>query len=160
MTSFMTLTKGYGILSHTYREYRPVTGTALGERPIGVLVSTSTGQATPYAIEHVEDRGTMFIDPGIQVYEGMIVGENHYPIDLAINVTEKKNLTNVRSSNKDNTVVLKSPRRMSLEACLDYINSDELVEITPTTFRMRKKILNTVDRKKYDAHIRRGDLKE
>ena len=157
MTAFMTLTKGYGILSHTYREYRPLSGQSLGERQVGVLVSTSTGQATPYAIEHVEDRGTMFIDPGIQVYEGMIVGENHYPIDLAINVTEKKNLTNVRSSNKDNTVVLKTPRRMSLEACLDYINSDELVEITPTTYRMRKKILNTVERKKYDAHVRRGN---
>ena len=72
----------------------------------------------------------------------------------------KKNLTNVRSSTKDNTVVLKTPRRKSLEACLDYINTDELVEITPTTYRMRKKILNTVDRKKYDAHVRRGDLEE
>ena len=96
----------------------------------------------------------MFIEPGTQVYEGMIVGENRYSIDLAVNVTEKKNLTNVRSSNKDTTVVLKSPRKMSLEACLDYINTDELVEITPSTFRMRKKILNTVERKKYDAHVR------
>lgn len=158
MTSFMTLTKGYGILSHVYREYRPLLNSnTLGERPIGVLVATGSGQSTPYAIEHVEDRGTMFIEPGTMVYEGMIVGENRYAIDLAVNVTEKKNLTNVRSSNKDNTVVLKTPRKMSLEACLDYINTDELVEITPTTFRMRKKILNTVDRKKYDAHMRRGE---
>ena len=102
----------------------------------------------------------MFITPGTTVYEGMIVGENRYDIDLAVNVVQKKNLTNVRSSNKDNTVVLKTPRKMSLEACLDYINSDELVEVTPTTFRMRKKILNTVDRKKYDAHVRRGDLED
>ena len=102
----------------------------------------------------------MFIEPGTIVYEGMIVGENRYDIDLAINVVTKKNLTNVRSSNKDNTVVLKTPRKMSLEACLDYINSDELVEITPNTFRMRKKILNTVDRKKYDAHVRRGEIVE
>jgi len=159
-TAFMTITKGYGILSHTYREYRPLSGLSLGERPIGVLVATESGQATPYAIEHVEERGTMFIDPGTMVYEGMIVGENRYAIDLAINVVTKKNLTNVRSSNKDNTVVLKTPRRMSLEACLDYINTDELVEITPKTFRMRKKILNTVDRKKYDAHVRRGDLEQ
>lgn len=158
MTQFMTLTKGYGILSHVYREYRPLLGiNTLGERPIGVLVATGSGQSTPYAIEHVEDRGTMFIEPGTMVYEGMIVGENRYAIDLAVNVTEKKNLTNVRSSNKDNTVVLKTPRKMSLEACLDYINTDELVEITPTTFRMRKKILNTVERKKYDAHVRRGE---
>ena len=158
MTNFMTLTKGYGILSHTYKEYRPTTGLNLGERALGVLVATESGQATPYAIEHVEDRGTMFIEPGTMVYEGMIVGENRYDIDLAVNVVLKKNLTNVRSSTKDNTVVLKTPRKMSLEACLDYINSDELVEITPTTFRMRKKILNTVERKKYDAHVRRGDI--
>ena len=160
MTNFMTLTKGYGILSHVYKEYRPIiAGTnTLGERNLGVLVATETGMATPYAIEHVEDRGTMFIEPGTMVYEGMIVGENRYDIDLAVNVVIKKNLTNVRSSTKDNTVVLKTPRKMSLEACLDYINTDELVEITPNTYRMRKKILNTVDRKKYDAHVKRGEI--
>ena len=159
-TNFMTLTKGYGIISHSYREYRPMTSSNLGERKIGVLVATEGGQATPYAIEHVEGRGVMFITPSTTVYEGMIVGEHKYDFDLAVNVVQKKNLTNVRSSNKDNTVVLKSPRRMSLEACLDYINTDELVEITPTTFRMRKKILNTAERKKYDAHVKRGEIVE
>ena len=160
MTNFMTLTKGYGIISHTYREYRPVEAHSIGERNIGVLVSVEAGQATPYAIEHTEERGTMFISPGTEVYEGMIVGEHRYDFDLAVNVTQKKNLTNVRSSNKDNTVVLKSPRKMSLEACLDYINSDELVEITPTTFRMRKKILNTAERKKHEAHVKREQENE
>ena len=160
MTNFMTLTKGYGILSHTYKEYRPVQSSSIGERNIGVLVSVEAGQATPYAIEHTEERGTMFILPGTEVYEGMIVGEHRYDFDLAVNVTQKKNLTNVRSSNKDNTVVLKSPRKMSLEACLDYINSDELVEITPNTFRMRKKILNTAERKKYEAHVKRAQENE
>ena len=160
MTNFMTLTKGYGILSHTYREYRPLTTSSIGERNIGVLVSVEAGQATPYAIEHTEERGTMFILPGTEVYEGMIVGEHRYDFDLAVNVTQKKNLTNVRSSNKDNTVVLKSPRKMSLEACLDYINTDELVEITPTTFRMRKKILNTAERKKHEAHVKRAQEAE
>ena len=159
VTNFMTLTKGYGILSHTYKEYRPITTASLGERQIGVLVATETGTATPYAIEHVEERGTMFIEPGTEVYEGMIIGENRYDIDLAVNVVLKKNLTNVRSSTKDNTVVLKTPRKMSLEACLDYINSDELVEITPLTYRMRKKILNTVERKKFDSH-KRAEAKE
>ena len=160
MTNFMTLTKGYGIISHTYKEYRPIPAgtTNLGERNIGVLVATESGQATPYAIEHVEERGTMFIEPGVAVYEGMIIGENRYEFDLAVNVVLKKNLTNVRSATKDNTVVLKSPRRMSLEACLDYINSDELVEITPSTYRMRKKILNTAERKKYDSHVKRGEI--
>ena len=155
MTSFMTLTKGYGIISHTYREYRPVSTSSIGERNIGVLVSVEAGQATPYAIEHTEERGTMFIAPGTEVYEGMIVGEHRYDFDLAVNVTQKKNLTNVRSSTKDNTVVLKTPRQMSLEACLDYINSDELVEITPNTYRMRKKILNTAERKKHEAHVKK-----
>ena len=160
MTNFMTLTKGYGILSHTYKEYRPVASSSIGERNIGVLVSVQAGQATPYAIEHTEERGTMFIAPGTEVYEGMIVGEHRYDFDLAVNVTEKKNLSNVRSSTKDNTVVLKSPRRMSLEACLDYINSDELVEITPSTYRMRKKILNTAERKKFDSHKKREQEEE
>ena len=154
ITNFMTLTKGYGIISHVFKEYRPMVALSLGERPLGVLVATEAGTATPYAIEHVEERGTMFIEPGTEVYEGMIIGENRYDIDLAVNCVLKKALTNMRSANKDTTVVLKSPRRMSLEACLDYINSDELVEITPSTYRMRKKILNTVERKKYDAHQR------
>ena len=160
MTNFMTLTKGYGILSHVYKEYRPIQTSSIGERIIGVLVSVEAGQATPYAIEHTEERGTMFIYPGTEVYEGMIVGEHRYDFDLAVNVTQKKNLTNVRSSNKDNTVVLKTPRKMSLEACLDYINSDELVEITPSTFRMRKKILNTAERKKHEAHVKRAQEAE
>ena len=160
MTNFMTLTKGYGILSHTYKEYRPIASSNIGERIIGVLVSVEAGQATPYAIEHTEERGTMFILPGTEVYEGMIVGEHRYDFDLAVNVTQKKNLTNVRSSNKDNTVVLKSPRKLSLEACLDYINADELVEITPTTYRMRKKILNTAERKKWEAHVKRAQENE
>ena len=160
MTNFMTLTKGYGIISHTYREYRPIASSGIGERTIGVLVSVEAGQATPYAIEHTEERGTMFILPGTEVYEGMIVGEHRYDFDLAVNVTQKKNLTNVRSSNKDNTVVLKSPRKLSLEACLDYINSDELVEITPSTYRMRKKILNTAERKKWEAHVKKAQENE
>ena len=159
MTNFMTLTKGYGIISHTYKEYRPMESITLGERVIGVLVATESGLATPYAIEHVEERGTMFIQPGVNVYEGMIVGENRYDFDLAVNVVAKKNLTNVRSSTKDNTVVLKTPRRMSLEDCLDYINSDELVEITPNSYRMRKRILQTAERKKYDARVK-AQIKE
>ena len=157
MTNFMTLTKGYGIISHTYKEYRPVTTSTIGERNIGVLVSVEAGQATPYAIEHTEERGTMFIYPGTEVYEGMIVGEHRYDFDLAVNVTQKKNLSNVRSSTKDNTVVLKTPRKLSLEACLDYINADELVEITPSTYRMRKKILNTAERKKWEAHNKKAE---
>ena len=92
----------------------------------------------------------MFIGPGVDVYEGMIVGENNHDNDLAVNVVKGKNLTNTRSATKDHTVVLKRPREMSLEVCLDYINDDELVEVTPISYRLRKKILNTNERKKYD----------
>ena len=151
VTNFLTLTKGYGIIAHTFKEYRPVAQGKIGERAIGVLVATENGQATPYAIQHVEERGVMFIYPGAQIYEGMIVGENKYDTDLSVNVCQTKNLTNQRSANKDQTVVLKSPRKMTLEACLDYINSDELVEVTPNNFRMRKKILNNAERKKWEA---------
>ncbi len=151
-TSFLTMTKGYGIINHTFCEYREKLKMSVGERNVGVLVSTDNGQATPYAIQHVEERGTLFIEPGTQVYEGMIVGENRYDMDLAVTVVKAKNLTNMRSSSKDTTVVLKTPRKMSLEECLDYINTDELVEVTPLNYRMRKKILDTVERKKFDAH--------
>lgn len=151
VTNFLTLTKGYGIIAHTFKEYRPCKEKSVGERQIGVLVATEKGTSTPYALQHVEDRGIMFVGPGVDVYEGMIVGENKYDSDLAVNVCQTKNLTNQRSANKDQTVVLKVPRKMTLEACLDYINSDELVEITPSTFRMRKKILNTAERKKREA---------
>ena len=155
MTDFMTLTKGYGICNHTFKEYRPVLKLNVGERQIGVLVSTDSGQATPYAIQHIEERGTMFIEPGLEVYEGMIVGENKYDMDLSVSPVKEKNLTNQRSSSKDTTVVLKSPRRMTLEQCLDYINTDELVEITPNNIRMRKKILDTAERKKFEARSKR-----
>ena len=154
MTNFMTLTKGYGIINHTFKEYRPCLKIAVGERKVGVLVSTDSGMATGYALQHVEERGTLFIEPGADIYEGMIVGENKYDSDLCVTPVKEKNLTNQRSSNKDSTIVLKGAKKMSLEECLDYINTDELVEITPLSIRMRKKILNTADRKKYEAKMR------
>lgn len=150
-TEFMTMTKGYGIMNHTYKEYRKMAGSTVGERKLGVLVSMENGKATAYALGGLEDRGIMFIEPGTEVYEGMIVGEHTHDNDLAVNVVKGKNLTNTRSAGKDHTVVLKRPRVMSLEVCLDYINSDELVEVTPLNFRMRKRILNTELRKKQDS---------
>lgn len=150
-TEFMTLTKGYGILNHTFKEYRKMAGATVGERKLGVLVSMENGKATAYALGQLEDRGVMFVEPGTEVYEGMVVGEHSHENDLAVNVVKGKNLTNTRSSSKDHTVVLKRPRQMSLEYCLDYINSDELVEVTPLNFRIRKRILNTQERKKFDS---------
>ena len=150
-TEFMTMTKGYGIMNHTYKEYRKQAGSTVGYRKNGVLVSMENGKSTAYALGGLEERGVMFIEPGVDVYEGMIVGENNHDNDLAVNVVRGKNLTNTRSAGKDHTVVLKRPRLMSLETCLDYINDDELVEVTPVSFRMRKKILNTNERKKEDS---------
>ena len=152
MSSFMTLTKGNGIINHTFKEYRPKINHSIGQRNNGVLVATEQGQTTAYALKSTEERGVMFVEPGVNVYEGMIVGENKFQNDLAVNVVKTKNLTNERSANKDSTIVLKSIKKMTLEDCLDYINSDELVEITPLSIRMRKKILNTNERKKYEAH--------
>ncbi len=152
MNNFMTLTKGYGIINHSFREFRPKINKAIGQRNVGVLVSYEQGKSTAYAIKSAEERGTMYIGPGVEVYEGMIVGENKYQNDLVVNVSKDKSLGNQRSANKDVTVVLKSPRKMSLEDCLDYINNDELVEVTPKSIRMRKRILNTEVRKKYEAH--------
>ncbi len=150
-TEFMTMTKGYGMLNHTFKEYRKMASNNVGERKLGVLVSMENGKSTAYAIGGLEDRGIMFIEPGVDVYEGMIVGEHTHDNDLAVNVVKGKNLTNTRSAGKDHTVVLKRPRQMSLEVCLDYINSDELVEITPLNYRLRKRILNTNERKKFDS---------
>ena len=147
-TNFMTLTKGYGIINHSFKEYRPMTNVDVGERSLGVLVSMENGKATAYALGGLEDRGVMFIEPGVEVYEGMIVGEHSRNNDLAVNVVKGKNLTNVRASGSDHTVVLKRPRVMSLEIALDYINNDELVEVTPVGFRLRKKILKAELRKK------------
>ncbi len=150
-TNFMTLTKGYGILNHSFKEYLPIEDINSTERKVGVLVATEAGKATAYALGQLEDRGVMFIEPGTEVYEGMIVGECNRENDLAVNVVKGKQLTNTRAAGSDHTVVLKRPRPLTLEYCLDYINSDELVEITPTTYRMRKKILPLAERKKWEA---------
>ena len=153
-TEFMTATKGYGIISHSFEDYRPMASLNVGQRSLGALVSIAKGAATAYSLGHIEDRGTMFIEPGEEVYEGMIVGQSNRDLDMAVNVVTAKQQTNTRSSNKDMTVVLKRPLQLSLEQCLEYINDDELVEVTPNHIRLRKRILDTVTRKKWDAKQR------
>jgi GTP-binding protein len=153
-TDFMSVTKGYGIMSHSFLEYRPMENVQVGKRLIGALVSMAQGQSTAYALGQIEDRGSMFIEPGEDIYEGMIVGQSNRDMDMAVNVVKLKPQTNTRSSNKDTTVVLKRPIVLSLEQCLEYINDDELVEVTPNHIRLRKRILDTVTRKKWDAHQR------
>ncbi len=150
-TNFLTLTKGYGIINHSFKEYKEIASVDVGERSLGVLVSIDEGKTTAYSLGGLEDRGIMFVEPGVDVYEGMIVGEHTRENDLAVNVTKGKNLTNIRAAGSDHTVVLKRPRPISLEYALDYINSDELVEVTPHFIRLRKRILNTQERKKFDS---------
>ena len=156
MTDFLTSTKGYGIVNHTYLEYRPVENMEVGKRKIGVLVAVEAGVSTTYSLGGMEDRGIMFIEPRTRVYEGMVIGECNRENDLAVNVVKEKQQTNTRSSNKDFTVVLKRPRKMSLEVCLDYINDDELVEVTPKSIRIRKQILDTDSRKRSDSRRNRS----
>ena len=156
-TDFMTLTKGYGIMNHSFKEFLPYENVVIGERKLGVLVSMENGNATAYSIGNLEDRGVMFIAPGEEVYEGMVVGECNRDNDLAVNVVKGKQLTNTRAAGSDHTVVLKRPRPITLEYALDYINSDELVEVTPNNIRIRKKILNTEERKKFDARVKQNN---
>lgn len=134
---------------HSYKRHKPVTGFQVKGRNMGVLIATDTGQCTTYALEGLEARGVMFVTPGTPIYEGMIVGENKFPRDLVVNVIRAKALNNIRMSTKEAKVVLKSPRIMSLENCLSYLNDDELLEITPTTYRMRKKYLTEMERRKH-----------
>lgn len=147
---FLTETRGYGILNHTFDHFRPVIKEQIGGRRQGVLVANETGAATPYSMIQLEDRGTMFIEPGTSVYEGMIIGEHNRDNDITVNVIKKKQQTNVRSATKDQTVTMKTPRILSLEEALAYLNDDEYCEITPESIRLRKKTLNKSEREKFE----------
>ncbi|EFM12794.1 GTP-binding protein TypA [Paenibacillus curdlanolyticus YK9] len=147
-TNFLTLTRGYGIMNHAFDSYGPVAGAQVGGRHQGVLVSSENGTSTFYGMMGVEDRGILFMEPGMEVYEGMIVGEHNRDNDIIVNICKEKALTNVRSAGKDDTVKLKTPILFSLEAALEYLNDDEYCEITPKTIRLRKKILNKSERER------------
>jgi GTP-binding protein len=147
-TEFMSLTRGYGIYNHTFESYGPIVKNWNPGRRNGTLVSINQGQSTTYAIMGVEDRGTMFIHPGDDIYEGMVVGMNSRDNDISVNVTKAKNQTNVRSSNKDQTASIKTPRDMTLEESLEFLDDDEYAEVTPENVRIRKQILVTSEREK------------
>ncbi|MDO5375867.1 MAG: translational GTPase TypA [Staphylococcus rostri] len=153
-TEFMSMTRGYGIINHTFDEFRPRIKGRLGGRRNGVLVSMDQGSASEYAILGLEDRGVNFMEPGTEVYEGMIVGQNNRENDLTVNITKVKHQTNVRSATKDQTETMKKPRILSLEEALEFINDDELVEVTPENVRLRKKILNKGQREKEAKRIK------
>lgn len=146
-TEFLTDTRGYGIMNHSYDSYKPSRGES-GGRKNGVLIAWETGTARNYGMLQVEDRGTFFITPTVDVYEGMIVGENNREQDIIVNVCKEKNLSNMRSASKEETVKLKSPRILSLEQAMEYLNDDEYLEVTPQSLRLRKKLLNKHERDK------------
>ncbi|KDE62983.1 GTP-binding protein, partial [Fusobacterium necrophorum BFTR-1] len=144
---FLTVTKGTGILNHSFFEFEAFKG-EIPTRNKGVLIATEAGVTVPYALNNLQDRGTLFLDPGIPVYEGMIVGEHNRENDLVVNVCKTKKLTNMRAAGSDDAVQLATPRRFSLEQALDYIAEDELVEVTPLNIRLRKKILKEGERRR------------
>jgi GTP-binding protein len=139
-SQFMTDTKGTGMMNHIFSSWEPWHG-AIPARANGALVADRTGVATSYAIFNLQERGEIFIDPGIQVYEGMLIGENSRTADMDVNVTKEKKQTNMRASSADEAIRLIPPRRLGLEQAVEFINDDELVEVTPATIRLRKKIL-------------------
>lgn len=155
-TEFMSLTRGYGILNHTFDAYEPVAKGPVGERREGVLVSLEDGKASTYGIMQLEDRGMIFVEPGTEIYAGMIVGEHNRDNDLTVNITKEKHLTNVRSATKDQTAVIRKTRDLSLEEAIEYIDDDEYCEVTPETIRLRKKILNKNEREKASKKTKMG----
>ncbi len=146
---FTTLTKGFGIYNHTFLEYRPSQNYGFKNRKQGVLIASASGNASAYSLIGLEDRGNMLVSPGDPIYEGMIVGVGNKQGDIVVNVVKAKAQTNVRSANKDNTVVIKKPLNLSLEESIQLLDDDEYCEVTPESIRLRKKYLTEADRKKY-----------
>ncbi|MCF6766115.1 translational GTPase TypA [Thiotrichales bacterium 19S3-7] len=147
-TEFLTMTSGTGILHHVFDHYGSAIKGSIESRRNGALISNGAGKASGFALFNLQERGKLFIDPQTEVYEGMIVGMNSRDNDLTVNVTKEKQLTNVRAAGKDENIILTPPIRMSLEGALEFINDDELVEITPNHIRLRKKHLSESDRKR------------
>jgi GTP-binding protein len=146
-SEFLTDTRGEGVLHHRFNGYGPWAGT-IRSRDRGVMVGMADGVSVAYSLWNLQERGTLFIGPGIPVYEGMIVGENARPGDLEVNVTKGKKLTNIRAAGADDAILLETPRQVTLEAALEFIGDDELVEVTPAAIRLRKRFLKLHERKK------------
>jgi GTP-binding protein len=144
---FLTATRGTGVMHTIFHDYLPMTG-PMSRRSSGSLVSWEMGVTTTYGLKNAEERGVLFVEPGVEVYEGMVIGEHAKPDDLAINVCKQKHLTNVRAARADATVRLTPPRQMSLDEAIEYLAEDELLEATPLSYRIRKRILDTEERGK------------
>ncbi len=144
---FMTLTRGTGIKSHVFDAYAPVKG-EMPARRNGVLISSEQGDAVAFALWNLEERGRMFVTPGERVYEGMIIGIHSRDNDLVVNPIKGKKLTNMRAAGKDEAVTLTPPIQLTLESAIEFIEDDELVEVTPKSIRLRKRFLSEHDRKR------------
>ena len=151
-TKMLNATQGTAIIHHRFAGYRALEGD-IPRRANGVLVSMITGKAVAYGLDGLQERSELFVSPGDEIYEGMIVGENSRSGDMMVNPSREKKLTNVRAAGSDDNILLKPARRMSLEAALEYIEGDELVEVTPSSIRMRKILLKEADRRR---QARRG----
>ena len=145
--AFLTATRGTGLLNSLFHGYAPMVGEIRG-RDRGSLIAWEPGVATGYGLANAEGSGSLFIGPGTEVYEGMVVGEAAKEQDLQVNVAKRKHLTNMRSSTSDIAVRLSPPRQMSLDDCVEYLAEDELLEVTPKSLRLRKKVLGRHDRKR------------
>jgi len=144
---FLTATRGMGLLNAIFHGYEPLAG-AISQRASSSVVVWEDGVTTNFGLKNAEERATLFLGPGVDVYQGMVVGETPRPTDLIVNVCKKKHLTNMRSSNKDIEVRLTPPRQMSLDEAIEYLSEDELLEVTPLAYRIRKRILDTEERGK------------
>ena len=154
-SQFLTDTRGNGIMNNVFERYEPFEG-EIAARGVGALVASESGTAVAYGLFNVQERGSLFIGPGTEVYEGMIVGENARSMDITVNVCKKKHLTNTRASGSDDALRLTPPLIMSLEKCLEFINDDELLEVTPKSLRLRKTILDKDSRAKADKNKNRA----
>jgi len=148
-SEFLTDTRGTGVMNHTFHEYAPYKG-PISSRKNGVLIALESGETVGYSLFNLQDRGILFVGPGINVYEGMIIGQHAKENDLIVNACKGKKLTNVRASGSDDAIRLTPPRLLTLEQALEYIDDDELVEVTPKSIRLRKKYLDANDRKKHE----------
>ena len=155
-SEFLTDTKGNGIMNHVFYDYMPYAG-EIPERNRGALIAFETGEAVTYGLYNAQERGRLFIGPGTQVYEGMIVGESSRPEDIVVNVCKRKHLTNMRSATADEALRLTPPVQLSLEECIEFLAEDELLEVTPKNLRLRKKILNHEMRKKMEARAKKEE---
>ena len=153
-SEFLTDTRGTGIMHHRFLDYGPWAGPLSG-RKRGVLVADREGSVVAFALGNLQERAVMFVSPGDHVYEGMVVGENSRPGDLDVNVTKEKKLTNMRTTSSDENIILEPPRQITLEYALEYIEEDELIEVTPETIRLRKRELAAVDRRRTARHAAR-----